>query len=243
MELKSTHRRTLIAGSCSIESEYQARELSDDLANLAEKYGFDFYFKGSFDKANRTSGYSERGLGLEKVAEIFSKLDCKITTDIHECHQVSELTDVVDMFQIPAFLCRQTDLIQTAAMTGKIVNIKKGQFVNGADMKFAVEKADIVNPKDANIWLTERGSMFGINDLVVDFRQIMDMKDIPGVPVIMDCTHSVSPKYSIPIAKCANALDVDGFFFEVHRDPEDAISDGSRMIKLSDFENILKQIK
>lgn len=240
MELKSTRKRTLIAGSCSIESEYQARELSDDLWNLAEKYGFDFYFKGSFDKANRTQLNSERGLGLEKVAEIFDKLECMVTTDVHEAHQVAMLRDVVDMFQIPAFLCRQTDLLLAAGMSGKDVNIKKGQFVNGKDMKYAIEKVESTG--NSQIMLTERGSMFGINDLVVDFRQVVDMMSL-GSPVIMDCTHSTTPQYTEHMAKCANALDVNGFFFEVHRDPANAISDGSRMIKLSDFENILKQIQ
>lgn len=240
MELKSTRKKTLIAGSCSIESEYQARELSDDLANLAEKYGFDFYFKGSFDKANRTNYGSPRGLGLEKVSEIFSRLECKVTTDVHETYQVGMLRDVVDLFQIPAFLCRQTDLLLAAGNSGKGVNIKKGQFVNGKDMIHA--KLKVLTTGNDQIMLTERGSMFGMNDLVVDFRQVVDMISLKS-PVIMDCTHSVSPDYSLAMAKCANALDVDGFFFEVHRDPEDAISDGSRMIKLSDFENILKQIK
>lgn len=239
MELKSTHKRTLIAGSCSIESEYQARELSDDLWNLAEKYGFDFYFKGSFDKANRTQHRSERGLGLEKVYQIFDRLECKITTDVHEPHQVTMLRDVVDLFQIPAFLCRQTDLLLAAGLSGKEVNIKKGQFIDGKDMRHA--KAKVESTGNKKIMLTERGSMFGINDLVVDFRQVVDMMSL-GSPVIMDCTHSTTPQYTEHMAKCANALNVDGFFFEVHRDPANAISDGSRMVKLSDFENILKSI-
>ena len=238
MELKSTRRKTLIAGSCSVESEYQAKELSDYLSNIAEKYNYDFYFKGSFDKANRTKANADRGLGLNKVAEIFSKLDCKITTDVHECNQVAKLTDVVDMFQIPAFLCRQTDLLKEAGNSGKIVNIKKGQFVNGIDMVHALNKIE-----SSKVWFTERGSMFGMNDLVVDFRQIVDMQKIQGVPIIMDCTHSVAPEYTPAIAKCASALDVDGFFFEVHKDPPSAISDGTRMIKLKDFEQIIKTLQ
>ena len=240
MESKSTQKKILIAGSCSVESEYQARELSDDLWNMAEKYGFDFYFKGSFDKANRTQFRSDRGLGLEKVSQIFSRLECKITTDVHEPHQVAMLRDHVDLFQIPAFLCRQTDLLVAAGMSGRAVNIKKGQFVNGKDMRHAIQKVTSTGTKQ-KVMLTERGSMFGINDLVVDFRQVVDMKEL-NAPVIMDCTHSTTPKYSGHLSQMAKALECDGYFFEVHRDPENAISDGSRMIKLSEFESILEKL-
>jgi 2-dehydro-3-deoxyphosphooctonate aldolase (KDO 8-P synthase) len=254
MELKSTQKKILIAGPCSIESEMQALSLASELQDLANKYNFDYVFKGSFDKANRTSVHSKRGVGLEKAINIFDKVKthvgCKTTTDVHETWQVDKLEDVVDVIQIPAFLCRQTDLLLEAGHTMKTVNIKKGQFVEGKSMVHPVNK--VLSTDNKNIWLTERGSMFGMGDLVVDFRQIIDMKEL-GYPVIMDCTHSTQrpnqgsttdgqPKYAIHIAKLAKAVDVDGYFFEVHENPSAAWSDGSNMIKLDNFENILKQI-
>ena len=254
MEKKSTQKKILIAGPCSIESEVQALTLAHDLGVLADKYNFDYVFKGSFDKANRTSVHSKRGVGLEKAIKIFDKLKthigCKITTDVHETWQIDKLEDVVDVIQIPAFLCRQTDLLLEAGNTMNTVNIKKGQFVEGKNMIHAVNK--VLSTGNKNIWLTERGSMFGMGDLVVDFRQIVDMKEL-GYPIIMDCTHSTQrpnsgdttsgqPKYAIHIAKLAKAVDVDGWFFEVHENPSAAWSDGSNMIKLDKFENILKQI-
>ncbi len=254
MEKKSTQGKILIAGPCSIESEDQALTLAENLSSLASKYNFDYVFKGSFDKANRTSVHSKRGVGLEKAIKIFDKLKthigCKITTDVHETWQIDKLEDVVDAIQIPAFLCRQTDLLLEAGHTMNTVNIKKGQFVEGRNMVHAVNK--VLSTGNKNIWLTERGSMFGMGDLVVDFRQIIDMKEL-GYPVIMDCTHSTQrpnsgdttsgqPKYAIHIAKLAKAVDVDGWFFEVHENPSAAWSDGSNMIKLDKFENILKQI-
>ena len=254
MEKKLTQKKILIAGPCSIESEVQALTLAHDLGVLADKYNFDYVFKGSFDKANRTSVHSKRGVGLEKAIKIFDKLKthigCKITTDVHETWQIDKLEDVVDVIQIPAFLCRQTDLLLEAGNTMNTVNIKKGQFVEGKNMIHAVNK--VLSTGNKNIWLTERGSMFGMGDLVVDFRQIVDMKEL-GYPIIMDCTHSTQrpnsgdttsgqPKYAIHIAKLAKAVDVDGWFFEVHENPSAAWSDGSNMIKLDKFENILKQI-
>ena len=254
MELKSIQKKILIAGPCSIESEMQALSLASELQDLANKYNFDYVFKGSFDKANRTSVHSKRGVGLEKAINIFDKVKthvgCKTTTDVHETWQVDKLEDVVDVIQIPAFLCRQTDLLLEAGHTMKTVNIKKGQFVEGKSMVHPVNK--VLSTDNKNIWLTERGSMFGMGDLVVDFRQIIDMKEL-GYPVIMDCTHSTQrpnqgsttdgqPKYAIHIAKLAKAVDVDGYFFEVHENPSAAWSDGSNMIKLDNFENILKQI-
>ncbi len=254
MEKKSTQKKILIAGPCSIESEIQALTLAHDLSLLAERYNFDYIFKGSFDKANRTSIHSKRGVGLEKAIKIFDKLKthigCKVTTDVHETWQIDKLHDVVDVIQIPAFLCRQTDLLLEAGDTMNTVNIKKGQFVEGKNMIHAVNK--VKSTGNNNIMLTERGSMFGMGDLVVDFRQIVDMKEL-GVPVIMDCTHSTQrpnsgdttagqPKYAIHIAKLAKAVDIDGWFFEVHENPSAAWSDGSNMIKLKHFENILKQL-
>ena len=254
MEKKLTQKKILIAGPCSIESEYQAMTLAHDIGVLADKYNFDYVFKGSFDKANRTSVHSKRGIGLEKAIKVFDKIKthigCKVTTDVHETWQIDKLEDVVDIIQIPAFLCRQTDLLLEAGHTMNTVNIKKGQFVEGKNMVHAVNK--VLSTGNKNIWLTERGSMFGMGDLVVDFRQVVDMKEL-GYPVIMDCTHSTQkpnsgnttegqPKYAIHIAKLAKAVDIDGWFFEVHENPSAAWSDGSNMIKLDKFENILKHI-
>ena len=254
MELKSTQKPILIAGSCSIEGRIQAHEISSKCSELADKYGFDYYFKGSFDKANRTSVNSKRGIGIDKAIDIFAELKeldgCKITTDIHEPWQADKLADVVDIIQIPAYLCRQTDLLVAAGNTFKTVNIKKGQFVDGRSMIHAVNK--VKSTGNNKVMLTERGSMFGMGDLVVDPRQIVDMKEL-GVPVIMDCTHSTQrpnsgnttagqPKYTLPIAKVAKALNVDGYFFEVHENPSAAWSDGSNMVQLDKFEEILKQL-
>ena len=244
----------LIAGPCSLEGRIQAHEISSKCSELADKYGFDYYFKASFDKANRTSVNSKRGIGIDKAIDIFAELKeldgCKITTDIHEPWQADKLADVVDIIQIPAYLCRQTDLLVAAGHTFKTVNIKKGQFINGSNMVHAVNK--VRSTGNNKIMLTERGSMFGIGDLVVDFRQIVDMKEL-DVPVIIDCTHSTQrpnsgsttagqPRYAIHIAKAAKAVGVDGYFFEVHENPSAAWSDGSNMIKLDKFEEILKQL-
>jgi 2-dehydro-3-deoxyphosphooctonate aldolase (KDO 8-P synthase) len=244
----------LIAGPCSLEGRIQAHEISNKCQELADKYGFDYYFKASFDKANRTSVNSKRGIGIDKAIDIFAELkdldSCKITTDIHEPWQADRLADVVDIIQIPAYLCRQTDLLVAAGNTFRNINIKKGQFINGSNMVHAVNK--VKSTGNNNIMLTERGSMFGMGDLVVDFRQIVDMKEL-GVPVIMDCTHSTQrpnsgsttagqPRYAIHIAKAAKAVGVDGYFFEVHENPSAAWSDGSNMIKLDKFEEILKQL-
>ena len=260
MDQKSTQKKILIAGPCSIESEYQAMTLAHDIGLLADEYNFDYVFKGSFDKANRTSVHSKRGVGLEKAIKIFEKLKtsigCRTTTDVHETWQIDKLKDVVDVIQIPAFLCRQTDLLLEAGNTMNTVNIKKGRFVEGKNMIHAVNK--VLSTGNKNIWLTERGSMFGMNDLVVDFRQVIDMKELGrgmgwSCPVIMDCTHSTQkpnsggttagqPKYAIHIAKLAKAIDVDGFFFEVHENPSKAWSDGSNMINTKDFKSYLELI-
>ena len=254
MESKLTQKPILIAGSCSIEGRIQAHTISSKCQELADKYGFDYYFKGSFDKANRTSVNSKRGIGIEKAIDIFAELKeldgCKITTDIHEPWQADKLADVVDIIQIPAYLCRQTDLLVAAGNTFNTVNIKKGQFVDGRSMIHAINK--VKSTGNNKVILTERGSMFGMGDLVVDPRQIVDMKEL-GVPVIMDCTHSTQrpnsgnttagqPKYTLPIAKVAKALDVDGYFFEVNENPSAAWSDGSNMVQLDKFEEILKQL-
>ena len=252
--MKSTQKKILIAGPCSLEGRVQAHEIADKCRQLADKYGFEYYFKASFDKANRTSVNSKRGVGIDKAIEIFEELKdlqgCKITTDIHEPWQADKLQEVIDVIQIPAYLCRQTDLLVAAGNTWNTVNIKKGQFIDGRNMIHAINK--VKSTDNNNIWITERGSMFGMNDLVVDPRQIVDMKEL-GVPVILDCTHSTQrpnsgnttdgqPKYTLPIAKVGKALGVDGYFFEVHPNPSAAWSDGSNMVQLDKFEEILKQL-
>ncbi len=258
MELKSTQKKILIAGPCSLENETMALSLATSLKALADKYNFDYVFKGSFDKANRTSIDSKRGVGIGQGVRIFNKVKevvgCKTTTDIHETWQAQHLEGAIDIIQIPAFLCRQTDLLIQAGKSFETVNIKKGQFVDGKSMIHPVNKilSSYFARKAKNVWLTERGSMFGMGDLVVDFRQVVDMKEL-GHPVIMDCTHSTQrpnqgnttpgqPRYAIHIAKLAKAVDVDGYFFEVHEDPSKAWSDGANMIQLNKFEEILKQI-
>ena len=252
--MKSTQKPILIAGPCSLEGRVQAHEIADVCRSLADKYGFDYYFKASFDKANRTSVNSKRGIGIDKAIEIFDEIKefqgCKVTTDIHEPWQADKLQEVVDVIQIPAYLCRQTDLLVAAGNTWNTVNIKKGQFIDGRNMIHAINK--VKSTDNNNIWVTERGSMFGMNDLVVDPRQIVDMKEL-GVPVILDCTHSTQrpnsgnttdgqPKYTLPIAKVGKALGVDGYFFEVHPNPSAAWSDGSNMVQLDKFEQILKEL-
>ena len=252
--MKSTQKPILIAGPCSLEGRVQAHEIADVCRSLADKYGFEYYFKASFDKANRTSVNSKRGIGIDKAIEIFAEIKefqcCKVTTDIHEPWQADKLEEVIDVIQIPAYLCRQTDLLVAAGNTWNTVNIKKGQFIDGSKMIHAINK--VKSTSNNNIWVTERGSMFGMNDLVVDPRQIVDMKEL-GVPVILDCTHSTQrpnsgnttdgqPKYTLPIAKVGKALGVDGYFFEVHPNPSAAWSDGSNMVRLDKFEQILKEL-
>ena len=244
----------MIAGPCSLEDWDTVKTIAKYGKCLAAKYGFDYVFKGSFDKANRTSVHSKRGIGIDEAKFMFRSLREfgieKITTDIHEPWQAKALEPYVDIMQIPAYLCRQTDLLVAAGETGRFVNIKKGQFISGKNMIHAVNK--VKSTGNNNVMLTERGSMFGMGDLVVDPRQIVDMKDL-GVPVIMDCTHSVQkpnsgdttagqPKYTLPIAKVAKALDVDGYFFEVHPNPSAAWSDGSNMVKLDDFDNLISKV-
>jgi len=253
-DMKSTPKAMLIAGPCSLEDWHTVSTVAKYGKCLAAKYGFDYVFKGSFDKANRTSVLSKRGIGIDEAKFMFRSLREygieKITTDIHEPWQAKALEPYVDIIQIPAYLCRQTDLLVAAGETGKTVNIKKGQFVSGKNMIHAIDKVRVTGNKD--VMLTERGSMFGMGDLVVDFRQIIDMKEL-GVPVIIDCTHSMqkpnsgnttngNPEYAIHLAKAAKALGVDGYFFEIHPKPEKAWSDGSNMIHLDKFDDMLKAI-
>ena len=246
---------TLIAGPCVIESMELLDTVAQKLVEINSKLNTNIIFKASFDKANRTSLNSFRGPGLEKglqmLADIKSKYNLQITTDIHESYQAEAAGEVCDILQIPAFLCRQTDLLVSAAKTGKIVNIKKAQFLSGVDMKYPVEKAHESGAKD--VWLTERGNCFGYNNLVVDFRNIADMKEI--VPtVIMDCTHSVQRpsagngktigdrKFVPSMALAAKAFGATGYFFEVHPTPDKGLSDAANMLELDKLEDLITKL-
>lgn len=249
------NRPIFIMGPCVIESLELLEEVATEVVRLREKYAANFIFKSSFDKANRTSLASFRGRGMEEglkaLAIIKERYGLPITTDIHESYQAEPVSRVVDVLQIPAFLCRQTDLLLAAAETGRIVNVKKAQFLSGDDMYYAVEK--IRNAGNTNVWLTERGNMYGYNNLVVDFRNIPAMKTFK-VPVIMDCTHAVQRPGSgagstggnrefVPsIAMAAKAFGADGYFMEVHPDPDTAKSDGPNMLYLKDVETVVASL-
>lgn len=246
---------TFIAGPCVIESAELLDIVANEIVRINNNLGTDIIFKASFDKANRTSINSFRGPGLERGIEMLSHIKqqygLKILTDIHESWQAEAVSEVVDVIQIPAFLCRQTDLLVAAAKTGRIINIKKAQFLSGADMKYPVEKAREAGAKD--VWLTERGNTMGYNNLVVDFRNIDDMLQI--VPnVIMDCTHSVQRpgaaggktggdrRFVPAMAKAAKAFGATGFFFEVHPDPDRGLSDAANMLELSKLEEVIRSV-
>ena len=244
-----------IAGPCVIESADVLETVAAELARLNHEYNIDIIFKSSFDKANRTSIRSYRGPGLEKglqmLADIKSKFHLHTLTDIHESYQAQPVGEVVDVIQIPAFLCRQTDLLVAAAQTGKIVNIKKAQFLSGLDMEYPVQK--VWESGNQQVWLTERGNIYGYNNLVVDFRNIPDMHRFTDT-VIMDCTHSVqrpgaaggktggNREYVPAMALAAKAFGANGFFFEVHPEPDHALSDGPNMLCLSDLETVIKSL-
>lgn len=244
-----------IAGPCVIESQELLNTVAEELVRINSKLGTDIIFKASFDKANRTSIHSFRGPGLEKglqmLADIKSKYSLRVLTDIHESYQAAPAGEVCDVLQIPAFLCRQTDLLVAAAKTGKIINIKKAQFLSGLDMKYPVEKALEAGAKE--VWLTERGNMFGYNNLVVDFRNIPDMLTITP-RVVMDCTHSVQrpgagggktsgDRRFVPnMALAAKAFGANGYFFEVHPDPDHALSDGPNMLYLDKLEELITKL-
>ncbi|MBR6198115.1 MAG: 3-deoxy-8-phosphooctulonate synthase [Bacteroidaceae bacterium] len=244
-----------IAGPCVIENMDVLEQVAQRLVEINAKYDVDIIFKSSFDKANRTSISSYRGPGLEKgmkmLADIKSKYGLRILTDIHESCQAQPAAEVADVLQIPAFLCRQTDLLVAAAKTGKIVNIKKAQFLSGEDMQFPVQK--VRESGNDNVWLTERGNMYGYNNLAVDFRNIADMKKYADT-VIMDCTHSVqrpgaaggktggNREFVPAMALAAKAFGANGYFFEVHPDPEKALSDGPNMLYLDDLEAVVKSL-
>ena len=246
---------TIIAGPCVIESAELLDTVARKLVEINTKHGTDIIFKASFDKANRTSIRSFRGPGLERglqmLSDIKTKYRLRILTDIHEAWQAEPAGEVCDVLQIPAFLCRQTDLLIAAARTGKVVNIKKAQFLSGRDMRYPVEKARDAGAKD--IWLTERGNMMGYNNLVVDFRNIPDMLEI--VPtVIMDCTHSVQRpggsngktggdrRYVPQMALAAKAFGATGWFMEVHPAPDEGLSDAANMLELDKLESLIKEI-
>ncbi len=244
-----------IAGPCVIESADVLETVAAELSRLNQKYNIDIIFKSSFDKANRTSIHSYRGPGLKKglqmLADIQSKFHLRTLTDIHESSQAQPVGEVVDVIQIPAFLCRQTDLLVAAAQTGKIVNIKKAQFLSGLDMEFPVQK--VRESGNQQVWLTERGNIYGYNNLVVDFRNIPDMHRFSDT-VIMDCTHSVqrpgaaggktggNREYVPAMALAAKAFGANGFFFEVHPDPDHALSDGPNMLRLADLEAVIQSL-
>ena len=244
-----------IAGPCVIESQECLDAVAQELLRLNARYGLEIIFKASFDKANRTSITSYRGPGMEKglqmLADIKAKYGLQLLTDIHEAYQAAPVAEVVDVLQIPAFLCRQTDLLVAAAKTGKRVNIKKAQFLSGADMQYPVQK--VLESGGKEVWLTERGNSFGYNNLVVDFRNIPDMLKI--VPrVIMDCTHSVqrpgaaggktggNREFVPAMALAAKAFGATGYFFETHPDPERALSDGPNMLYLKDLEQVVTSL-
>lgn len=245
----------LIAGPCVIESEENVMLIAEKVKDIAERLDLDYYFKASFDKANRTSISSYRGPGIEEGLRILKKVKetygLKICTDIHEPWQAERAAEVADIIQIPAFLCRQTDLLVAAAKTGKIINVKKAQFLAPWDMANVVKKLE--ESGNSNIMLCERGTSFGYNTLVVDMTGIVEMKKF-GYPVVMDATHSVQKpggkgnatggnrENVEPLAKAAIAVGADALFFEVHPDPDNALSDGPNMVRLDEFEDILKRI-
>ncbi len=245
----------LIAGPCIVEDETMVFTIAEKVNALCKNYKIPYIFKASYRKANRTSADSFTGIGDEKALQLIQKvgnaLSVPVLTDIHSHEEASFAANYVDILQIPAFLCRQSDLLVAAAKTGKIVNVKKGQFLSGPSMKFAIDKLQKAGNKET--WLTERGNTFGYQDLVVDYRNITWMKDLK-VPVIMDCTHSLQqpnqqsgitggdPSLIETIAKAAIATGADGLFIETHPDPQLAKSDGANMLHLDLLEPLLEKL-
>jgi len=238
-----------------VESEPLCFQIAEEMIQITDKLKIPYIFKASYRKANRTKADSFSGLGDAKALKILNKIrrefGIPVITDIHESQDVDMVADHVDILQIPAFLCRQTSLLEAAGRTGKPVNIKKGQFLGPDQMNFAAEK--IARTGNKNIWLTERGSFFGYKDLVVDFRSILEMKKF-GYPVIFDATHSLQqpnnangasgghPEFIAPMSKAAVALGVDGLFLETHPNPSKALSDGANMLRLDKMEALLNQL-
>ncbi|MFL5231708.1 MAG: 3-deoxy-8-phosphooctulonate synthase [Microvirga sp.] len=247
----------LIAGPCAMESRAHALEMAAALKEIAERLGIGLVYKSSFDKANRTSAGSARGIGLGEALPIFAEVKERyglpVTTDVHEIEQCAAVAEVVDILQIPAFLCRQTDLLVAAARTGRVVNVKKGQFLAPWDMANVARKiTDAGNPK---VMVTERGASFGYNTLVSDMRALPIMAETTGAPVIFDATHSVQQpggkgtssggeRRFVPVlARAAVAVGVAGVFIETHEDPEKAPSDGPNMVPLREMESLLRELQ
>ena len=253
----------LIAGPCAIESDAMVMQTAETLQSVCDELGIDLWFKSSFDKANRTSSSSQRGVGMTEglriLGEVKRRYGLRIVTDVHESYQCAPVAEVADVLQIPAFLSRQTDLLQAAAATGRIVNIKKGQFMAPWDMRGAIQKCRDVTESQksevgSRVWITERGSSFGYGNLVVDMTSLVRMREY-GCPIIFDATHSVQQPSSQqgvtggnremvpPLMRAALAVGVDGLFLEVHPDPDNAISDAANQVRLSDIRTILTQAK
>ncbi len=247
----------LIAGPCQMESRDHAMMMAENLKKITDNLGISLIYKSSFDKANRTSLSSERGIGLEKALPIFQEIKetfgCPVLTDVHTEQQCSQVADVIDILQIPAFLCRQTDLLIAAANTGKIVNVKKGQFLAPWDMKNVVSKVE--DSGNSNIMLTDRGTSFGYNTLVSDMRSLSIMAEDTGYPVVFDATHSIQQPggqggtsggqrhFVKTLARAAIAVGVAAIFTETHQDPDNAPSDGPCMVPLEDMPELLMQLK
>ena len=245
----------LIAGPCAIESRDIVMHTAETLKQVCERLGVTLYFKSSYDKANRTS-ISSRGVGMEEglkiLQEVKTSFDLPILTDVHESWQCAPVAEVADVLQIPAFLSRQTDLLVAAAKTGKIVNVKKGQFMAPWDMRGAIDKIEKAKGEKAGIWLTERGSSFGYGNIVVDMTSLVKMREY-GYPVVFDATHAVQQPSSqlgvtggnramVPhLMRAALAVGVDGLFLEVHPNPDEAISDAANQVRLGDIQMILEQ--
>tara|TARA_Y100000385_G_scaffold35044_1_gene32938 strand:+ start:1518 stop:2309 length:792 start_codon:yes stop_codon:yes gene_type:complete len=248
----------IIAGPCQHEGLAQSSEIAKECKRVCDKYGIEYYFKASYDKANRTSANGVRGMGIEATLTDFLALKVtlgvKTLTDVHDYVQVArierEFRDAVDVYQIPAFLCRQTDLIKAACATDKIVNIKKGQFLAPWDVKGILSKTDGAK----EVWITERGTSFGYNNLVVDFTGLQYMLDTYNTPIVYDISHSCqrpggngessggNRNYIPGLARASSALGITDFFIEVHADPDNAPSDGPNMLRLEDFEQVVKDI-
>lgn len=252
---KNLNKILIIAGPCVVESRDVIFRTCEKLKEITAKLKLPFVFKSSYNKANRTSGSSFRGIGMDKALQILSdakkEFEVPLITDIHSEIEAEIAAEVADILQIPAFLCRQTELIESAAETGRIINIKKGQFVSANDMKYQAEKAKSAG--NDKIILTERGTFFGYNNLVVDFRNLVIMKNL-GYPVVFDATHSVqmpskvngvsggNPEFIEPLAKAAVAVGIDGIFIETHPNPAKALSDGSNMLPLDKFSCLLNKL-